>query len=218
MTNGTGLVRFIRNPYACITQRTDITTQTVEMKLQILVALPEKLPERPSNACRAKVWDMVTSKAFSYTISAIIFINVLILCMNWYHTTGVKDEWTDLQLYADYVFTAIYIVEFVLKLIAFGLHGYFTNGWNILDFIIVVISVIGAIGSFIPSFSSINNLAKAFRVARVLRLLKVTTYFKRLHTLFKTAVYDTILYQFSVLFTYQLAYTDYLYLPCIMLS
>jgi len=165
-----------------------------ELQQVLISTLPEKFPEKPQNPFRRLLWKFVTSKAFTYGIAVIIILNVIILCMNWYHTTGIVDEWVLLQRYADYIFTIIYVIEFIMKLIAFGFRGYFKDGWNILDFIIVIISVVGMVGSFIPSFATITNLMKAFRVARTLRLLKITKYFKRLRILFKTAVYASILF------------------------
>ena len=49
----------------------------------------------------------------------------------------------DLQEVAEYVFLAIFTLEAVLKIIAYGFlfhpGAYLRNGWNILDFVIVVV-------------------------------------------------------------------------------
>ena len=48
-----------------------------------------------------------------------------------------------LQEVAEYVFLAIFTLEAVLKIIAYGFlfhpGAYLRNGWNILDFVIVVV-------------------------------------------------------------------------------
>ncbi|OXB59298.1 hypothetical protein ASZ78_012957 [Callipepla squamata] len=44
--------------------------------------------------------------------------------------------------YADKVFTFIFIMEMLLKWVAYGLHSYFTNTWCWLDFVIVCVSII----------------------------------------------------------------------------
>ena len=49
----------------------------------------------------------------------------------------------DLQEKIEYVFLAIFTLETALKIVAFGFawhpNAYLRNGWNILDFIIVVV-------------------------------------------------------------------------------
>ena len=49
----------------------------------------------------------------------------------------------NLQEVAEYVFLAIFTLEAVLKIIAYGFlfhpGAYLRNGWNILDFVIVVV-------------------------------------------------------------------------------
>ena len=40
----------------------------------------------------------------------------------------------------NYIFATIFVIEMILKVIAFNLKGYFASGWNVLDFIIVAVS------------------------------------------------------------------------------
>uniref|UniRef100_H2Y2S0 Sodium channel protein n=1 Tax=Ciona intestinalis TaxID=7719 RepID=H2Y2S0_CIOIN len=42
----------------------------------------------------------------------------------------------------DRIFTAIFVVEMLMKWVGFGLKKYFTNGWCLLDFFIVVVSLV----------------------------------------------------------------------------
>ena len=43
--------------------------------------------------------------------------------------------------YADKVFTYIFILEMLLKWVAYGFQTYFTNAWCWLDFLIVDVSI-----------------------------------------------------------------------------
>jgi len=72
----------------------------------------------------------------------------------------------------DYVFTGIFCFEATLKIISFGFimngnHSYLSNSWNILDFIIVVLSLVSL---FVDAKLSI---VKVLRVARILRPLRL---------------------------------------------
>jgi hypothetical protein len=40
------------------------------------------------------------------------------------------------------VFTGIFAIEIIIKITAYG-KGYFRDGWNAFDFVIVILSVVG---------------------------------------------------------------------------
>ena len=76
----------------------------------------------------------------------------------------------------DKIFTIIFTVELILKWFAYGIRKYFTNGWNWLDFVIVLVSVLGSILDWlgvadIPAFKSMRTL-------RALRPLKALSRFE----------------------------------------
>jgi hypothetical protein len=73
---------------------------------------------------------------------------------------------------ANLIFTSIFIVECVLKIIALGPYGYFYFGWNRFDFFVVVASIADLI---IANIDGINaSFLKSFQIIRVLRVLRVT--------------------------------------------
>lgn len=43
--------------------------------------------------------------------------------------------------YLDYVYTAVFCLEMVLKMVSLGLKVYFTTVWNLLDFIVVMVTI-----------------------------------------------------------------------------
>ena len=99
---------------------------------------------------------------FETFIILLIFANCIFL------TLDVPTAPTPMYLnVAEYVFTALFAMELVLKVIAFGfvLHkgSYLRSSWNILDFVIVVMS-------FLSIFLDGNY--SALRVVRVLRPLR----------------------------------------------
>lgn len=70
----------------------------------------------------------------------------------------------------DVAFSAIFLVECVIKIIAMGFvinkHAYLRDPWNCIDFFIVIVSVV----SFFPG--SDQSSLKSFRTARILRPLR----------------------------------------------
>jgi hypothetical protein len=85
--------------------------------------------------------------------------------------------------YLGFVFTTIFALEALLKMIAMGLvihkNAYLRDGWNIFDFLIVILGLIDWITSTtfpeIPSMKSLRTL----RVLRPLRTLNVVPSMKR---------------------------------------
>ncbi|KAJ3601241.1 hypothetical protein NHX12_032214, partial [Muraenolepis orangiensis] len=78
--------------------------------------------------------------------------------------------------YCNYVFTCIFVIEALLKLVAFGLHR-----WNQLDLSIVALSIIGItleelkMSAALPINPTIIRIMRVLRIARVLKLLKMAT-------------------------------------------
>lgn len=61
-------------------------------------------------------------------------MNIITMAMA--YETSTKDYDESIKT-VNLVFTSIFIMECVLKLIAYGLKGYFYNGWNRFDFFVV---------------------------------------------------------------------------------
>ena len=76
----------------------------------------------------------------------------------------------------DKVFTAIFTTELLIKWFAYGIRKYFTNAWNILDFLIVIV---GFIGTLLDLFDIVDIPAfKSMRTLRALRPLRALSKFE----------------------------------------
>ncbi|XP_035172675.1 sodium channel protein type 5 subunit alpha-like isoform X2 [Oxyura jamaicensis] len=69
--------------------------------------------------------------------------------------------------FLDKMFTFIFVLEMLLKWVAYGFKKYFTNAWCWLDFLIVDVSLINLLGS---SFDAVKSL-RTLRALRPLRAL-----------------------------------------------
>lgn len=47
--------------------------------------------------------------------------------------------------YADMIFAYIFILEMLLKWMAYGFKAYFSNGWYRLDFVVVIVRILNKI-------------------------------------------------------------------------
>ncbi|NWQ71992.1 SC4AA protein, partial [Neopipo cinnamomea] len=83
--------------------------------------------------------------------------------------------------YADEIFSYIFLIEMLLKWVAYGLHSYFTNSWCLLDFIIVCLSFVSWGLNPDPkdvSPCSSGSALKSLRTLKALRPLRALSRFE----------------------------------------
>lgn len=100
---------------------------------------PKKQFKRPQNKFRAWLFDLILQKKFEVFIMSVILVNMVTMMMEHHNQS---ESFTDALRYLNYIFTGIFIIEAVIRLIAMRLD-YFKMGWNVFDFVIVVFSIVG---------------------------------------------------------------------------
>uniref|UniRef100_A0A8C7HUU5 Voltage-dependent L-type calcium channel subunit alpha n=1 Tax=Oncorhynchus kisutch TaxID=8019 RepID=A0A8C7HUU5_ONCKI len=138
----------------------------------------------PKNHYQYNMWYIVTSCYFEYAMFFLIMLNTLCLgmqhCNQSAHVTKLSDT-------LNMIFTVLFTVEMILKLIAFKAKGYFGDPWNVFDFLIVIGSVVDVILSEVdvsfvcfclhptrtPDSENARVSITFFRLFRVMRLVKL---------------------------------------------
>ena len=110
----------------------------IDTKLLVVGIKPKKCVARPKNKCRAIVFDIVKTNYFEYFILICIVLNTLVLAI---YGVEIEEKYIIFTEYANFLFSIIFLVEAILKLVAYG-SKYFIDAWNIFDFIIVIGSLI----------------------------------------------------------------------------
>ncbi|XP_025893137.1 voltage-dependent L-type calcium channel subunit alpha-1F-like, partial [Nothoprocta perdicaria] len=93
----------------------------------------------PKNRTQHRVWAMVNSTAFEYIMFVLILLNTIALAVQHYEQSKPFNYVMDLL---NMVFTGLFTVEMLLKIIAFKPRHYFCDAWNTFDALIVVGSVV----------------------------------------------------------------------------
>lgn len=104
------------------------------------------------------------SRVYQIAISAVIIINAIVLGCEC--SSAIKASAHHLLVAVDNVCLAIFTLELLLKIYAFG-FAFFTGkdkGWNLFDFIIVGLSLFASAGI---------SVLRALRIFRAMRLLSV---------------------------------------------
>ncbi|XP_075297355.1 voltage-dependent T-type calcium channel subunit alpha-1G isoform X3 [Opisthocomus hoazin] len=125
---------------------------------------------------RLLIHQMCTSHYLDLFITGVIGLNVITMAMEHYQQPKVLDEALKI---CNYIFTVIFVLESVFKLVAFGFRRFFQDRWNQLDLAIVLLSIMGItleeieVNASLPINPTIIRIMRVLRIARVLKLLKM---------------------------------------------
>uniref|UniRef100_A0A3Q3AG79 Voltage-dependent L-type calcium channel subunit alpha n=1 Tax=Kryptolebias marmoratus TaxID=37003 RepID=A0A3Q3AG79_KRYMA len=156
----------------------------------------------PKNPYQYKFWYVVNSTGFEYVMFVLIILNTLCLAIQHHGQSHLFNYAMDIL---NMVFTGVFTVEMILKLIAFKPRNYFADAWNTFDALIVVGSVVDiAITEINVSnhyHRSLTVLSPAgntedsarisitfFRLFRVMRLVKLLSRGEGIRTLLWTFI------------------------------
>ncbi|XP_069383308.1 voltage-dependent L-type calcium channel subunit alpha-1D isoform X23 [Paralichthys olivaceus] len=166
----------------------------------------------PKNPYQYKFWYVVNSTGFEYVMFVLIILNTLCLAIQHHGQSHLFNYAMDVL---NMVFTGVFTVEMILKLIAFKPRGYVGDPWNVFDALVVIGSVVDIIlsqnyfadawntfdalivvGSVVDiAITEINNTEDSarisitfFRLFRVMRLVKLLSRGEGIRTLLWTFI------------------------------
>ncbi len=125
----------------------------------------------PNNDFQRSVYLFVTSTYFDFFIFIIIFLNLICLGLIF---QDCSKSYSDILYIFNIIFTILFFLEFILKVIGLGVRGYLNSKWNLLDLFIIITSALNIIWIYAYSKDSISF--KAFQCLRILRVLSLSKY------------------------------------------
>ncbi|MBN3271579.1 SC4AA protein, partial [Polyodon spathula] len=168
---------------------------------------PQKPIPRPQNAVQGVVFDIITKQAFDIFIMVLICLNMVTMMVETDDQSAQKEE---ILYYVNLVFIVIFTAECVLKIFALR-HYFFTVGWNIFDFVVVILSVVGImLADIIEKYFVSPTLFRVIRLARIGRVLRLIRGAKGIRTLLFAlmmslpALFNIGLLLFLVMFIYSI--------------
>ncbi|XP_054826296.1 sodium channel protein type 2 subunit alpha isoform X9 [Eublepharis macularius] len=166
---------------------------------------PQKPIPRPANKYQGMVFDFVTKQAFDISIMILICLNMVTMMVE----TDDQTDAMETNLYRiNLIFIVLFTGECVLKLISLRYY-YFTIGWNIFDFVVVILSIVGMfLAEIIEKYFVSPTLFRVIRLARIGRILRLIKGAKGIRTLLFAlmmslpALFNIGLLLFLVMFIY----------------
>ncbi|XP_055364044.1 sodium channel protein type 4 subunit alpha-like isoform X4 [Betta splendens] len=166
---------------------------------------PQKPIPRPLNPLQGFFFDLVGKQAFDIIIMVLILFNMITMMVE-----------TDEQLaHMEYIlnninlgFIVVFTAECLIKIMALRCY-FFTVGWNIFDFVVVILSIVGIVlADIIEKYFVSPTLFRVIRLARIGRILRLIRGAKGIRTLLFAlmmslpALFNIGLLLFLVMFIY----------------
>ncbi|XP_059965969.1 sodium channel protein type 5 subunit alpha isoform X1 [Mesoplodon densirostris] len=168
---------------------------------------PQKPIPRPLNKYQGFIFDIVTKQAFDVTIMFLICLNMVTMMVE---TDDQSPEKVNILTKINLLFVAIFTGECIIKMAALRYY-YFTNSWNIFDFVVVILSIVGTVLSdIIQKYFFSPTLFRVIRLARIGRILRLIRGAKGIRTLLFAlmmslpALFNIGLLLFLVMFIYSI--------------
>ncbi|XP_063272573.1 sodium channel protein type 5 subunit alpha isoform X5 [Prinia subflava] len=117
---------------------------------------PQKPIPRPLNKYQGFIFDVVSKQAFDVSIMILICLNMVTMMVE---TDDQSQEKVNILHKINMLFVAIFTGECIFKMLALR-HYYFTNGWNIFDFVVVILSIV----DFADALSEPLRIAKPNKI------------------------------------------------------
>ncbi|CAF3898491.1 unnamed protein product, partial [Rotaria sp. Silwood1] len=118
---------------------------------------------------RRHLHNICNSKYFDLIIAAVISLNVVTMSLEFYLMPPAFDMALD---YCNYVFTTVFIIESISKIIALGPLRYFKDKWNQLDITIVILSIAGILLEKMNNGHKLSINPTLICIMRVLRIAR----------------------------------------------
>uniref|UniRef100_A0A6P7GCZ7 Voltage-dependent T-type calcium channel subunit alpha-1G-like n=1 Tax=Diabrotica virgifera virgifera TaxID=50390 RepID=A0A6P7GCZ7_DIAVI len=174
-------------------------------KLYIYCCLVLKGILKAFKVFRKKIKKIVVHKCFQEGILVAILINTLSMGIEHHNQAEIL---THIVEVTNIIFSAIFGVEMLLKIIAEGPFGYISNGFNVFDGIIVVLSAVELFRNCTSDLHTDSGLSvlRTFRLLRILKLVRFMPNLRRqlfvmLRTMDNVAIFFSLLILFIFIFS-----------------
>ncbi|CAL8322396.1 unnamed protein product [Arctogadus glacialis] len=166
---------------------------------------PQKPIPRPSNFVQAFLFDLVAKQAFDIIIMMLIIVNMVTMMVE---TDEQSERMESVLNKINLAFIVLFTTECLIKILALRCY-FFTIGWNIFDFVVIILSIVGIVlADIIEKYFVSPTLFRVIRLARIGRVLRLIRGAKGIRTLLfalmmsMPALFNIGLLLFLVMFIY----------------
>jgi hypothetical protein len=118
---------------------------------------------------RASGRKFLKSQLFEYFMTICVILNIVVLAFDSRQRNAINPFWS----LANLVFTCLFTIETVLKLLSLGFGVFLKDSMNGVDAIIVIISTVELVSQSIVRGVKGGSTLSAFRIIRIFRVMRV---------------------------------------------
>jgi hypothetical protein len=172
----------MRDSYSGFGFLTPEQKQWVQSQLLIIRTKPTPVPVAPTNAALVPLFRVMTHVRWDVAMMVCTILNVGILSLSFY---GEPPSLTTTIFITNMIFTIIFSIESICKLLAFGPRAYFRDTWNRLDSFLALAGIMELIITATVEGDATQSAraASALRIFRVLKLSRLTRLIRSLKNL-----------------------------------
>ncbi|CAL8294100.1 unnamed protein product [Lota lota] len=166
---------------------------------------PQKPIPRPLNPVQGFFFDLAGKQAFDILIMVLILLNMITMMVE---TDEQAPHMESILNNVNLAFIVLFSAECLVKIMALRCY-FFTVGWNIFDFVVVILSIVGIVlADIIEKYFVSPTLFRVIRLARIGRVLRLIRGAKGIRTLLFAlmmslpALFNIGLLLFLVMFIY----------------
>ena len=169
----------------------DEAADWVRAQKQIFAQRPLVPSSPPSAPWRRQLYAVVNSNKFDAAVMVVILLNMLQMAFSWWepevawpngqdqppveHASYIRDVKQTMRV-INVIFLGLYICEMLIKWAGKTMKVYFSNGWDVFDFILVCAAIFELVvsqtgGGDFPFPPTLVRLLRLFRAARMAREL-----------------------------------------------
>eukprot|EP00898_Chlorokybus_atmophyticus_P005123 jgi/Chlat1/5611/Chrsp369S00415 len=155
-------------------------------KLLVQLKPPRRTVDRNKSPVRHAALRLVESPPFDRLIALLVLLSIFIMSL---HHVDQSPSWDKSLLYANAIFSYLFVLEALLKLFALSPMGYFQEQWNRFDFVVAAAACASVTLDLTGAGRKVGilSLLRILRVARIFRLIPRA---KGLKALFQTLVFS----------------------------
>ena len=116
-----------------------------------------------------ELYDLAETDGFNNAIMGMIVTNTIVMMTRHYPESNKFEFANEIM---EWIFNSVFLLEFLIKHLGYGIAGYWSVGWNRLDGIIVLSSVVDMISPLLGAGVELGFM-RALRVLRVMRAVRV---------------------------------------------
>ena len=131
----------------------------------------ENVTHDPVPSCKAclPMTALVQHPYFEAFITFFIVLNTVTLALDMH---PMPDGLEPVLVVTNYVFTVIFLLEMIFKLVGLGINNYVRDGFNLFDAFVVFVSLIEIIIAILALVNSGLSVFRTFRLFRVFKLIR----------------------------------------------